>query len=425
MDQAGLRSERLRSAEARVGKWVAGKWQLARLIGAGGMAAVFEAQHKNGNQVAIKILHSDLAQDTASRDRFLSEGYIANRVSHAGVVSVRDEGTTDDGLVFLVMDMLRGETLAQRMQAGTDQFSVAEVLDIADQLLDVLVHAHDRGIIHRDIKPENVFLTREGRVKLLDFGIARVEPASGSQPTDASGAFGTPAFMPPEQALGLWEDLDGRTDLWAVGATLFLLLTGRPVRTATTVTEQILEAMTRPAPSLREVSALPRAVVAVVDRALAFDRLDRFPDARSMQLAMKAAIDELSTPDSRATLPPVSYGGAALEPPKTPSVSTFRPVASITTPLAVVQERPNGPGRGALPLFIAAGFLVGTGIVFAARRTVSTDPPSSAQQARSVRHVQAGSASAPLALSSASARASSSSGRPSTRVRGLQSNTEK
>ena len=364
--------ERTRLAQTRLGQLVLDKWRLDRLIGIGGMAAVFEATHRNGNRVAIKILHPDLAGFDEIRERFLAEGYAANRVAHPGVVTVRDEGTTGDGAVFLVMDLLRGQTLAERLEDGRELFSVGEVLDIASQLLDVLEHAHDRGIVHRDIKPENVFLTAEGRVRLLDFGIARVDSSSRTHTTEAGTTLGTPAFMPPEQALGRWEQLDGRSDLWSLGATMYLLLSGLPVRERGSVTEQLLGAMTRPVPSLGDVTALPRSVVAVVDRALAFDREARFPDARSMQLAVRAVQDELSMPDSRATLPPPSVEPMAvsLRPEgryKRPSIPTVRPVAATVTPLPVPGTKPP---RSALPVYITFGFAVGISIVVAARLTV-------------------------------------------------------
>ncbi len=371
--------ERTRLACTRLGQLVLGKWRLERLIGVGGMAAVFEAVHRNGNRVAIKIQHPDLAGFDELRDRFLAEGYAANRVAHPGVVTVRDEGTTEDGAVFLVMDLLRGQTLAERVEQGSKLFSVGEVLEVASQLLDVLVHAHDRGIVHRDIKPENVFLTTDGRVRLLDFGIARIENAKRTHSTEACTTLGTPAFMPPEQALGRWTDLDGRSDLWSLGATMYLLLSGLPVREHGSVTEQLLAAMTRPVPSLGDVTALPRSVVAVVDRALAFDRADRFPDARSMQLAVSAVQSELSAPDSRATLPPASVEPMALSlrtprpdgRHKRPSIPTVRPVAATLTPLPArgAQVRPS-----ALPVYITFGFAVGMGIVVAARMTLQ--PPS-------------------------------------------------
>jgi serine/threonine protein kinase len=381
--------ERTRLAKTRLGQSVLGKWRLERLIGIGGMAAVFEAKHKNGNRVAIKILHPDLAGFDEIRERFLTEGYAANRVAHPGVVTVRDEGTTDDGAVFLVMDLLRGQTLAERLEAGCELFGVGEVLEIATQLLDVLVHAHDRGIVHRDIKPENVFLTTERRVRLLDFGIARVQAAARTHATEAGTTLGTPAFMPPEQALGRWADLDGRSDLWSLGATMYLLLSGCPVREHGSVTEQLLGAMTRPVPSLGDVTALPRSVVAVVDRALAFDREDRFPDARSMQLAVRAVLDELGPPDSRAALPPPSVEPMALSlrTPradgryKRPSIPTVRPVSSTATPLPAPGRKASG---SALSLYITLGFAVGISIVIAARLTVkpSSHATPAAQAAR-------------------------------------------
>ncbi|HEX2871545.1 MAG TPA: protein kinase [Polyangiaceae bacterium] len=371
--------ERTRLARTRLGQLVLGKWRLDRLIGVGGMAAVFEATHRNGNRVALKMLHPDLTGFDEIRERFLAEGYAANRVSHPGVVTVRDEGTTEDGAVFLVMDLLRGQTLAERLEDGRELFSVGEVLEISSQLLDVLVHAHHRGIVHRDIKPENVFLTADKRVRLLDFGIARVENQSRTHTTQVGTTLGTPAFMPPEQALGRWEELDGRSDLWSLGATMYLLLSGTPVREHGSVTEQLLGAMTRPVPSLGDVTALPRSVVAVVDRALAFDRDARFPDARSMQLAVRAVQDELSMPDSRTTLPPPSLEPTALSlrtprpegRNKRPSIPTVRPVAATVTPL------PSAGGeqsRSALPVYIGLGFAVGISIVIGARFSVR--PPS-------------------------------------------------
>jgi eukaryotic-like serine/threonine-protein kinase len=373
--------ERTRLAQARIGQLLLGKWRLDRLIGVGGMAAVFEATHRNGNRVAITILHPDLTRSDQNRERFLAEGYAANRVSHPGAVTVRDEGTTDDGAVFLVMDLLRGKTLTERRKRGREPFSVGEVLEIASQLLDVLVAAHARGIVHGDVKPENVFLTHDGRVRLLDFGVARVEAASRTDATDVGTTFGTPAFMSPEQALGRSADLDGRSDLWSLGASMYLLLSGQPVRESGSVTEQLLGAMMRPVRSLGDVAALPRSVVAVVDRALAFEREHRFPDALSMQLAVRAALDELSAPDSRVTLPPASVEPMtlSLRTPRAagrdrrsnpaqvqpPSYDTIRPVAD-SSPSAKALP------RSALPLYLALGFAVGIGIVVTARLNVHT-----------------------------------------------------
>jgi eukaryotic-like serine/threonine-protein kinase len=373
--------ERRRAALRRVGQVVLGKWQLQQLIGAGGMAAVFEATHRNnGSQAAVKILHADLADATEVRQRFLAESYVANRVSHPGVVSVRDEGTTEDGALFLVMDLLRGQTLAQRLERSAQPLSVRDALSITSQLLDVLVHAHARGILHRDIKPENVFLTDEGRVRLLDFGLARIEGQPATHATAPGTTLGTPAFMPPEQALGDFSALDGRSDLWSLGATLYLMLSGQPVREPGSATQQLLGAMTRPVPSLGRLVAVPRSIVAVVDRALAFDRDARFPDAFAMQLAVRAALTELRKRSPSAAVPPASVEPVALSlrapgPPRRErrsSSNTMRPVAAT---LPDVRRSDSGKSsRHALAAWVIAGFAVGIGIVLVARATIQPVP---------------------------------------------------
>lgn len=381
--------ERRRTAEARLGELVLGKWRLERVLGLSGTSAVFQATHRNGNRVAIKMLHADLAGSEDVRERFLAEGYAANRVAHAGVVTVRDEGTTADGAVFLVMDLLQGQTVAQRLRPGGEPLSVGEVLELASQLLEVLVHAHDRGVVHGDIRPENVFLTREGRVRLLDFGIER------------------------------WADQDARSDLWALGATLYLLLSGSAVRESD-----------RAIVSLGEVANLPRSLVAIVDRALSFDRNARFPDARSMQLAVKAALDELSTPDSRTALSPPSLEPMAL------SLSTPRPKPARSRPAAasprpgtpaygsvrpVASTLPQRPGRSALPLYVGLGFALGLGIVVTARLNVrsAASEPVLLPDVAAAQYVPlpAASSAAPTASSAASAPSAPPSGsRPRTIV---------
>lgn len=151
-----------------------GKWTLRRLVGVGGMAAVYEAEHRNGKRVAVKVLHAELSIAGEVLSRFLREGYAANRVGHPGAVSVLDDGVAEDGAAFLVMDLLEGETLEVRRTRSRGGLPVAEVLRIADAVLDILAAAHTRGIVHRDVKPENIFVTSAGEVRLLDFGIARV-----------------------------------------------------------------------------------------------------------------------------------------------------------------------------------------------------------------------------------------------------------
>ena len=265
-------------ALTRVGRTLCDRWHLDALLGVGGMASVYAATHRNGKRVAIKILHPELSAYEELKERFLEEGYAANNVGHPGVVSVHDDGISEDGAVFIVMELLEGETLQARSQRSPLAFSPREVLMIADQILDVLEAAHRKGIVHRDIKPENVFLTSDGEVKLLDFGIAHHEHSRRTHRTQAGSAMGTPAFMPPEQARGRADQIDGRTDLWALGATLFWLTSGRFVRSEGTSNEELLEAMTRPAPPLREVAPhAPPPLAQLIDTGAGVRKKRPFP----------------------------------------------------------------------------------------------------------------------------------------------------
>ncbi|MFT3772695.1 MAG: protein kinase [Minicystis sp.] len=225
--------------------------------------------------------------------RFLREGYVANAVGHPGVVQVLDDDVTDDGLVFLVMELLDGETLDVRARRLGGRLSVAEALALTDRVLAVLEAAHAKSIVHRDLKPENVFLCRDGVVKLLDFGLARIRagtapPRSGTQ---HGWMMGTPGFMPPEQVRGQWDKVDARSDLWAVGAMLHVLLAGRRVHEVIGRHMDVFAAATTPAPSVAEAAPdLPAAVVALVDRALALDPAARFQSASAMRAALAAAM---------------------------------------------------------------------------------------------------------------------------------------
>jgi serine/threonine-protein kinase len=294
-------------ARALVGETLNEKWHLDALLGAGGMAAVYRATHRNGKTAAIKLLHAELSMDAALRRRFLREGYVANAVEHEGAVQVLDDGVTDDGALYLVMELLEGMSLHTRWERMNRRFTPRETLSVAHSVLGILVAAHAKGIVHRDIKPDNIFLTRDKRIKLLDFGLARLRdkeskngPASmrGGHPprfetphnTGKGELLGTPSFMAPEQALARTEEIDARTDLWSVGATMFTLLTGAAVHEAATPHEQLIMAATKPARSIIEVDeSVPEPVRSVVDRALAFNKVARWPDAKAMIQAISAA----------------------------------------------------------------------------------------------------------------------------------------
>jgi eukaryotic-like serine/threonine-protein kinase len=275
-------------AQKRVGQ-KARKWTIDKLIDVGGMAAVFEATHRNGNKVAIKVLHQQYAEMAEAKERFLREGYVANKVSHKDAVTVLDDDTLDDGTPFLVMELLLGHPLEAYLRGG-QRISPAQILYVCDQVLDVLAAAHENGIVHRDIKPGNVFITEEGTAKVLDFGLARVlEPGSSWSATRTGTVIGTASYMSPEQARGKREMIDHRTDIFAVGAMIFRALTARNLHLAENAMDRLLKAMTDKAPSLAEVlPEAPADLVALVDKALAYQKADRFADAHEMQLALRA-----------------------------------------------------------------------------------------------------------------------------------------
>jgi serine/threonine-protein kinase len=317
------------------------------------MAAVYAATHRNGKRVALKMLHSELSTNTEVRQRFVDEGYAANRVGHPGAVSVIDDDVSEDGSAFLVMDLLEGETLENRLHRRGKLWP-GEVLAIIDALLDVLAAAHDKGIVHRDIKPDNVFVTRDGKVKLLDFGIARMVEPGRPRTTQSGATMGTPAFMPPEQARGRWDKLDGRTDLWAVGATMFIQLTGHQVREADTPNEELLLAMTTPAPQITAFAPdLPEQLIELVDRALAFEQDDRWPDARAMQVAVRVVQAELGL-DGTISIASIDRAGGS-------PTESAAPV-TLMTPNAIVSSAFRS---GLTPWRRRKLFMIGVGAVAA------------------------------------------------------------
>ena len=281
-------------AKGRLGATLKDKYRLDAVIGIGGMAVVYRAAHRNGNRVAVKMLHPELSIIDDVRNRFLKEGYVANAVDHPGAVRVLDDDITDDGQVFLVMDLLEGDTLEDVLRrADPAGLPAKEVAEYAAQVLATLGAAHAQGIVHRDIKPENLFLTREGQVKVLDFGIARVRAGNAESMTRTGRMLGTPAFMPAEQALGLTKEIDGRSDLWAVGASMFTMISGQYVHPGETAESMLVFTATRPARPLHTVAPrVPTPLAKVIDRALAFNKTDRYADAPSMLHALQHAYRE-------------------------------------------------------------------------------------------------------------------------------------
>jgi len=206
----------------------AGRYELAELLGSGGMARVHRARDtRMGRTVAVKTLLPELASDPDARLRFAREAQAAGALNHPGIVTVHDQDETTDGdrvIPFLVMEYIPGSTLAQLVRSQAP-LAPDRAVRIACDMLDALAHAHSHGTIHRDIKPGNVMITEEGALKVADFGIARVLHSEARLTTTGS-AIGTPSYMSPEQING--SDVDARSDVYAVGCVLVELLTGRP-----------------------------------------------------------------------------------------------------------------------------------------------------------------------------------------------------
>jgi eukaryotic-like serine/threonine-protein kinase len=372
-----------RRAQARIGTVLRAKWRIDRVLGIGGMATVYEGTHRNGKRGAIKMLHLELSVDPEARARFLREGYVANNVGHPGAVSVLDDDVAEDGSVFVVMELLEGKTIdALAEERPTGRLGITEAFRLADQLLETLAAAHDKGIVHRDLKPENLFLTKDRVLKVLDFGLARMREMqpSAAKMTKTGSAMGTPAFMPPEQALGEWSRVDARSDLWAVGATLFTLITGRLVHDAPTLNQLLLKAMTQPPPPIRVVMpGLPADVAEVVDKSLAFDMNARFPDARSMQAGVRKALAWLDKHGEPQNLAPVASLGttspgvvdshmATLK--RDPSAPFHKPAAASASRVAMI--------AGALGTLVLGGVIAFVLLGRGSGETQGTAPTSSA-----------------------------------------------
>jgi serine/threonine protein kinase len=288
-----LEEETESALSALVGTTVAGKYRIDRMIGRGGMGAVFQAANLViGKRVALKFLDHEAAQNREACQRFQREAEAAGMAESAHIVQIFDSGVTDSGLPFLVMELLTGEDLRARLRRER-RLSVPSALRVVSQVLRAQVRAHEAGIVHRDLKPDNVFLCARDDdpsfVKLVDFGISKVARARAADTLTRRGTvLGTAFYMSPEQAQS-FADIDGRTDLFSVGAILFEMLTGKPPHVAPTYEAVLIAICTHDAPDVRRLAAeVPAAVAALVQRALQRDRDQRFQSAQEFLAAISA-----------------------------------------------------------------------------------------------------------------------------------------
>ena len=286
------------------------------------MGTVYEAvQELIDRRVAIKILQPQHAQNADVLERFFNEARAANLVEHPSIVQVSDCGLTPDGSAYLVMEYLRGETLAERLmrqQSSGQRMRLSEVLHIADQLADALSVAHDKAVIHRDLKPANVMLVIDPavqggeRIKVLDFGIAKLMQRQGAG-TATGLIMGTPRYMSPEQWRGLGR-VDDKTDVYSLGVILYEMLAGRPPFVAETDLDYMIQHATQAPPSLDEIAPwVPSDLAELVYRLISRNK-DLRPSMRVLQgqLARHLSGLLLSMPGSTAAQPEAVANGPAL-----------------------------------------------------------------------------------------------------------------
>lgn len=331
-----------------------GPYRIERLLGEGGMGAVWVAWHEAlERHVALKVLHGELAASEQAAKRFAREAVAASRVRHPGVVEVYDAGV-EGGTRWIAMELLEGETLAEL--ARRRALTPGEVAWLADKTLAALAVVHEAGLIHRDVKPENLFLERvrgedEARVKLLDFGIAVGAQAGLERVTQAGGTVGTVLYLSPEQARSA--ELDGRSDLYSLGVVLYEALSGQRPFAAQSLGELAVKLNTEPPPPLSSVAPdLPEPLVRVIDRALARDPADRWPDASAMRAAIRESIASEPIPapvvreplSSERSLPPtVAIEGSASQPATVAMSSTpvSDPFGAAPLPAAAFEAPPT------------------------------------------------------------------------------------
>jgi len=281
-----------------------GKYEVRRLLGVGGMGRVYEAWNPTiSKRVAIKVLADEIAMRPDAAARFQREARAASAVESPYIVEIYDAGCTDDGRPFIVMELLRGETLASVL-SERGPLAAGEVERIATQVMRGLERAHAAEIVHRDLKPDNIFLVDQDPeppvAKILDFGVSKFGHTAAQTNLTRDGAvLGTPSYMSPEQAQGE-ADVDARSDLWSVGAILYECLTGRLPFKGSSYEQIIVRICTTDAAALQTLAPrCPDGLAAVVERCMRRERGERFASAAEVLLALGQA--GAGSPKRRAT----------------------------------------------------------------------------------------------------------------------------
>jgi serine/threonine protein kinase len=314
------------------GQVIDDKYQILRLLGTGGMGAVYEGENTRiKRRVAIKVLHASVSSSTDNVARFEREAQAAGRIGSEHICEVLDLGVLPDGSRYMVMEYLDGETLSQRIKKN-GRLAPAQSIPLMSQVLDALGAAHAAGIVHRDLKPDNIFIlpNKAGRtdfIKILDFGVSKFSQMSGDEfnVTRAGAVVGTPYYMSPEQARGMAQ-VDARSDIYALGVVLYQETTGQVPFRAETFNELLFKiALELPTPPQQFVPDLDPEFAAIIQRAMAREQAHRFQTCAEFKEAL------LQWQAARAA-PGYGYGAPALH-----ITGTGQP-GRITMPPGVVQQ---------------------------------------------------------------------------------------
>jgi serine/threonine-protein kinase len=328
-------------AQQLVGAVLNGRFKLVRLLGEGGMGAVYEADSTRGEgKRAIKVLHAEFVAEPQVRERFVAEAMATRGLSHPNIASVLESAVAEDGSPYLVMDLLEGQSLGDRLVDGNEVMSPAEAWPIVHQVLLALSAAHAQRVVHRDLKPDNVFLARDASVgqvvKVLDFGIAKVMDVAGGMGsrTRTGALIGTPGYMSPEQVTNA-KGVDPRSDLWCAGTLLYQMLTGQlPFEAENDITRITAVIVNEPIP-IEQVTPQHAAWSPLIRRSLAKDPAQRFQSADEMAHALLTIAGSLG----------LTPGAAA---PKGTTMMQAIPLAPHAGSMAVADTDPAAsPPRGA------------------------------------------------------------------------------
>ena len=347
-----------------------GAYRIARLLGVGGMGRVYKGVHPQiGSRVAIKVLSRECSDRRDLVDRFFSEAKAVNLIRHESIVNVLDLSTLPDGRPYIVMEYLDGSPLASIIEQAQIQRTAVPLGGLARliaEVLDALGAAHAKGIVHRDLKPDNIYVTPSGRPKVLDFGIAKLQPELGGSATQSGSLLGTPHYMSPEQAAGRPVDL--RADIYALGVILFECATLLKPFTADSLFDLLRKHIEAPPPSPRALRHdMPESLEHVIYTALAKFPDQRFASAQAMSMALQHATSQLPGDQWAPILPPSSRTPSQNWAPTPPQSWANRPTIpnqSTATAGQVVAPSRTGSRKG---LWIALGAIgvVGAGVAIA------------------------------------------------------------